>query len=53
MKLAHAIVSCRDDLGLSTQVTQGPLSKELLDKTYHEVRQKALVLTKRARFEKI
>ena len=27
MKMAHSIVSCRDDLGLTTQVLHGPLAK--------------------------
>ena len=27
MKMAHCIVSCRDDLGLTTQVLHGPLNK--------------------------
>ncbi|KAL5248924.1 hypothetical protein ACHWQZ_G017949 [Mnemiopsis leidyi] len=42
MKMAHSIVSCRDDLGLTTQVLHGPLAKaDIVDMGFDKIRSSA------------
>ncbi|XP_063691183.1 phosphatidylinositide phosphatase SAC2-like isoform X2 [Bolinopsis microptera] len=42
MKMAHSIVSCRDDLGLTTQVLHGPLTKaDIVDMGFDKIRSSA------------